>query len=176
MEFELLGWPSEGPTLDLHHERFAYAGNFVTPRTGKTVVRAGGSVVGAVAFNEDYARSGTVRLRYVTVREDRRGEGIGPQLLRFTAELLRDRFEDVFIAVNNPIAYQACYRAGFVSTGEESGMAELLLRYAPEKERSSSRYQDGFEVFRDRDLPETQRAVISRHADRLPPPIVSCPK
>lgn len=175
MDFDYLGSVDDGPTLELDHEQFAYAGNFRLPKTGKTVVRDDGSVIGAVAFNADRARENAVRLRYVTVREDRRGEGIGPQLLRFTGTRLRDRYDDVLIAVNNPIAYQACYRAGFGWTGEESGMAELLLRYDPEHERSADRYRDGLAVFQDRDLPQAQQAILDRYLDSEPPAIVPVP-
>lgn len=161
MEFDVLGDQEEGPTLDLDHERFAYAGNFVMSTTGKSVVRNDGVLVGAVAFNEDRTDAKTVRLRYVTVREDRRGEGIGPRLLRFTADRLTDQgYETVEIAVNNPIAYRACYRAGFVWTGEESGIAELLLGYAPSTDPDHERYRDGLELFGERELPDEHRAIL----------------
>ena len=39
MEYVLLGWPPDGPTLRLDHRRFAYAGKFVMSTTGKAVVR-----------------------------------------------------------------------------------------------------------------------------------------
>lgn len=176
MAFELIGYPEDGPTLDLDHEQFAYAGKFVMSDTGKTVVRTGGEIVGAVAFNEDRSRSDTYRLRYVTVREDRRGEGIGPRLLRFTAANLVHRAETVLIAVNNPIAYIACYRAGFVSTGEETGLAEILLRYAPETNRSAQTYTEGLSIFQQRDLPQRQLSVLNQHLDSEPPEVVSVPE
>ncbi len=172
MEFLLLGPPADGPTLDLDHERFAYAGKFVTPRTGKTVARDG-TVVGAAAFDEEHTEGNVARIRYITVRADRRGEGIGSRLLRFTAEKPCERFDEVAIAVNNPVAYRACYRAGFVWTAEETGIAELRLRYTPDTARSAERYRAGLAVFADRDLPADQRAVLSR--DELPP-VVDCPR
>jgi len=172
MEFKLLGSPTEGPTLDLDHERFAYAGKFVMSDTGKTVARDGGTLVGAVAFSEDRSDSTAVRLRYVTVRRDRHGEGIGSRLLRFTATLLADDYDRVLIAANNPIAYRACYRAGFVFTGRETGIAELLLAYNPMVQDRGDRYRDGLDVFRDRDLPEKHRAVLDQ---REPPPVVDVP-
>jgi GNAT superfamily N-acetyltransferase len=176
MELEIRGYASDGPTLDLDHRVFPYAGKFVMSRTGKSVATENGHIVGAVAFSEDHADSDAVRLRYVTVREDRRGEGIGPRLLRFTAEQLLDRYERVLIAVNNPIAYQACYRAGFVFTGEETGVAELLLSYDPSVERSSETYSAGFGLFEGRDLPEHQRAVLDRHDGSEPPQCVDAPE
>jgi len=175
MRFELRGRPPDGPTLDLDHRAFAYAGKFVMSGTGKSVATEGGAVVGAVAFSEDRSDPAAVRLRYVTVHEDRRGEGIGPRLLRFTAAELRAEYERVLIAVNNPIAYQACYRAGFVFTGEETGMAEVLLRYDPDGDRATAAYAAGFEVFEARDLPDDQLAVIDRHRGAEPPPVVDSP-
>lgn len=173
MEFELLGGATAEPKLTLDHERFAYAGKFVMP-SRKTVARADGELVGAVAFSEDHADESAVRLRYVTVREDRRGEGIGPRLLRFTAARVADQYETVLIAANNPIAYQACYRAGFVYTGEQTGIAELLLRYQPGS-RERDAYRAGFAVFQERELPAPHAAVCERHADGDPPAVVADP-
>jgi len=131
MECILLGWPPDGPTLSLDHERFAYAGKFVMSATGKAVAREDGTV-GAVAFSADRTDETCLRLRYVTVRDDRRGEGIGPRLLRFVSERAREHgYESVRIAVNNPFAYEACSRAGFAFTGQETGLAELVLDYRP---------------------------------------------
>lgn len=168
LEFERLGSPTAGPTLDLDHEEFAYAGKFVMSDTGKTVAHDDGALVGAVAFSEDRSDPTAVRLRYVTVRRDRHGEGIGSRLLGFTASLLAEEYEQVLIAANNPIAYRACYRAGFVFTGRETGIAELVLAYDPTAGRKSDRYRDGLDVFRDRDLPEKHRAVL----EQVEPPSV----
>jgi GNAT superfamily N-acetyltransferase len=175
MEFEILGDEPDGPTLELDYREFAYAGKFVMSSTGKSVARADGDIVGAVAFSEDHSDPGAVRLRYVTVREDRRGEGVGARLLRFTAAALADRYDRVLIAVNNPIAYQSCYRAGFAFTGEETGIAELLLAYDPEGGRSAETYRTGLQTFETRDLPEKQRAVVADHSDGEPPPVVDVP-
>lgn len=174
VEYDVLGWPDGDPPLNLDHEVFAYAGKFIMTSTGKTVVRDAGEIVGAVAFSPDHDDSGCLRLRYVTVREDRRGEGIGPRLLRFTAATLQARCERVDIAVNNPIAYQAAVRAGFVWTGQETGLAELRMRYDPDS-RSVEQYQAGWSVFRDRTLPDEQRAVLERHCDATPPTLVEVP-
>lgn len=170
MEFVLLGDESK---LTLDHEQFAYAGKFVMS-SRKAVAREDGELVAAIAFSEDHAETSAVRLRYVTVREDRRGEGIGPRLLRYTAAQLREQYDEVLIAANNPIAYQACYRAGFVFTGEETGIAELLLRYQP-GERDSDRYRAGFTIFQDRELPEPHQGIIDRHGDGDPPAVVADP-
>lgn len=178
MEFELLGGESAGPTLRLDHEQFAYAGKFVMSSTGKTVVREDDELLGAVAFSSDTDDESTVRLRYVTVREDRRGEGIGPRLLRFTAEILSEQYARVTIAVNNPIAYEACYRAGFVSTGEETGLAELVLAYDPSAytpRPDGERYREGLELFSQRDLPPAHRGILDRHGESEPPTVVDTP-
>jgi ribosomal protein S18 acetylase RimI-like enzyme len=174
MRFEITGLPPDGPTLELDHREFAYAGKFVMSSTGKSVARDGAEVVGAVAFSGDRSDPDAVRLRYVTVREDRRGEGIGPRLLRFTAEELAATCDRVVIAVNNPMAYQACYRDGFGFTGEETGMAELLLCYRPD-DGDGARYAAGLREFRDRELPDAHRAVLDRRLGSDPPPVVEAP-
>lgn len=179
MEFAVLGWPPDGPQLRLDHEQFRYAGKFVMTQTGKAVAREDG-IVAAVAFNLDHTDDGTLRLRYVTVRDDRRGEGIGPRLLRFTAERARERgFQSVLIAVNNPFAFEAAYRAGFVFTGEATGLAELLCRYlgdpAPAETPAdrAGRYRAGLDRYRERDLSEAETAFLDGRSD--PPSVVPDP-
>lgn len=168
MELELLGWPPDGPTLRLDHRRFSYAGKFVMSATGKAVAREGGELVGAVAFNEDRTDPTTLWLRYVTVREDRRGGGIGPRLLAFARDRARERgYERVRIAVNNPFAYEACYRAGFGYTGRRTGIAELVLEHPDE--RSTERYRAGLDEFRERDLSADEEAFLDRRRGADPP-------
>lgn len=163
MKFELLGRPPDGPTLSLDYREFAYAGKFVMSSTGKTVAREGGEILGALAFSPDHDDPAVVHLRYVTVRDDRQGEGIGSRLLRFSAETLQGApYETVTIAVNNPLAYQACYRAGFAFTGRETGIAELVMTYTPDEHRSSRAYRDGLKRFEERDLPQPQQAALER--------------
>lgn len=167
MDYRILGYPSDDPVLELDYREFAYAGKFVMSKTGKSVVLDGDTIVGAVAFSADHDDSTLGHLRYVTVRDSRQGEGIGSRLLRFTAEELReDTYETVTIAVNNPVAFRACYRAGFVATGEETGIAELVLRYAPETDRDEKQYQQGLAVFGGRDLPTAQESVLT--LDEMP--------
>jgi len=181
MEFELLGSESAGPTLRLDHEHFAYAGKFVMSSSGKTVAREDGEILGAVAFSEDHDDSETVHLRYVTVREDRRGKGIGPRLLRYTAALLRGdipaeppTYDEVLIAANNPIAYRACYRAGFGYIGEQTGIAELLLAYRPETQ-DAARYEEGLRSYAERSLPAEQSNALQRFLDEGLPVMVDVP-
>ncbi|MDR9381632.1 MAG: GNAT family N-acetyltransferase, partial [Natronomonas sp.] len=111
MDPVLLGWPSDGPTLRLDYRRFSYAGKFVMSNTGKAIIRDpersgtansefDDDVLAAVAFNADRTDSTTLWLRYVTVREDRRGEGLGPRLCRFAVDRADDRgYDRVRIAV-----------------------------------------------------------------------------
>ena len=168
MQYCILGDANDGPTLRLDYREFAYAGKFVMSNTGKSVAfestvhddPAPKDIVGAVAFSPSHDNEETVRLRYVSVRESRRGEGIGSRLLRYTAEWLGNQYNMVAIAVNNPVAYRACYRAGFSYSGTETGIAELLMHYEPSGDRDRERYLDGLAVFRDRDLPPEHCAAL----------------
>ena len=193
VEVAILGGPDGGPSLHLDHERFAYAGKFVTSSTGKAVVRVpgrsgdaeewdgvgDGDVLAAASFDLDRTDSSVVRIRYVTVRRDRRGEGLGARLLDFLAGYVlgEERSEsapppadvsEVLIAVNNPFAYQAAYRAGFGYTGERTGLAELVL--ARPGDRSTGAYRRGISAFRERDdLDEAGRAFIDEREESGPP-------
>jgi GNAT superfamily N-acetyltransferase len=222
MEYVLLGWPADGPTLTLDYREFSYAGKFVMSNTGKALVREEGptgaprderagdggadsgppvtedgdaadDVVAAAAFNEDRTDAGVCWIRYITVREDRRGDGIGPRLAAFVAERARDRgYDRARIAVNNPFAYQALYRAGFRFTGEETGVAELVLDRPlgesvgederDETEDSRATYQAGLDVYRERDddpeahdLSEDERAFLEEKRDAQPPDPIEAP-
>jgi GNAT superfamily N-acetyltransferase len=168
VDLELLGWPPDGPTLRLGHERFAYAGKFVMSDTGKAVVRADGDVVAAASFSPDRTDEDVLRIRYVTVRADRRGEGLGPRLAEFVVQRARERgFAVVKIAVNNPFAYEALYRAGFRYTGERTGIAELVLarrcdQTATRTDEGAPSYSAGLEQFGERDLTDAERAFVER--------------
>lgn len=170
MEFVVLGWPPDGPTLRLDHDDFAYAGKFVLSDTGKAVAREEGTLVAAVAFSPDRTDADVLKLRYVTVRRDRQGGGIGPRLLRFVADRARDRdVSTVEIAVNNPYAYEAAVRAGFAYTGDRTGLAELVLRDGPETTRAEPTYRDGLNAFTERDLDQPLAAFVDRaHRTGLP--------
>ncbi len=179
MEYAVLGWPPDGPKLRLDHEQFSYAGKFVMTNTGKAVARervdGEDRLVAAVAFNEDRTDADTLWLRYITVRHDRRGEGIGPRLARFVAERARDRgYETVTIAVNNPFAFEALYRAGFCYTGDETGVAELVLAFpcAP----TEANYQTGLDVYRERDLSAAEERFLAERRDATPPAVVDPPR
>ncbi|QLD88076.1 GNAT family N-acetyltransferase [Natronomonas salina] len=182
MEIEVLGWPPDGPTLRLDYRRFSYAGKFVMSNTGKAVVREPNAatdsewddaVLAAVAFNEDRTDPSTLWLRYVTVRDDLRGEGLGPRLCRFVSDRAAERgYDRVRIGVNNPYAYEALYRAGFAFTGEDTGVAELVLerptsQVAPD--RSAETYQAGLDRYRERDLSDAEVAFLARKTGSEPP-------
>jgi len=173
MEFALLGWPEDDHPLRLDHRQFAYAGKFVMTSTGKAVVGDDG-VVAAAAFDADRTDSDTLCVRYVTVRRDRRGEGVGPRLLRFVRERADERgYDRLTIGVNNPFSYQAAYRAGFCFTGTETGIAELTLEWPGD--RSPERYRAGLAVFRERDLADEEEAFLDEKLDSEPPPVVAVP-
>ncbi|RQG89900.1 N-acetyltransferase [Natrarchaeobius halalkaliphilus] len=210
MEYELLGWPPDGPTLRLDYERFSYAGKFVMSNTGKAVARTEddeaserldlngdtdgerdhdvGRIVAAAAFNEDRTDDETLWIRYVTVDRAHRGDGIGPKLLSLVRErALKRGYDRLRIAVNNPFAYEALYRTGFVYTGETTGIAELLLEYpspleldersgdgvadsqSRHKDVRFERYQAGLEEFRERDLSEAEERFLEDRRERTPP-------
>jgi len=176
--FEVLGWPSDGPTLRLDHREFAYAGKFVMSGTGKAVLRptAGDAVtespagdeydhdvLAAVSFDADRTDPRCLVLRYVTVRRDRRGEGLGPALVLALLDRVEDgAFDRARIAVNNPFAYEALYRAGFSYTGERSGLAEVVLERplgAP-ADPDPERYRAGLDAIAERELAEEERAFL----------------
>lgn len=167
LAFELQGW-SQAPALVLDHECFAYAGQFRTPTTGKAVVTDDGTVVAAAAVSEDRTDAATLRIRYLTVRTSRRGERIGPRLVAFVRKRAHAAgYRRVTAAVNNPIAYEAFYRAGFVYTGNQAGIESLLLTAPPPGDPAS--YREGLGALAHQSLPEHHRAVLQRGLRRGPP-------
>ncbi|WP_324661803.1 GNAT family N-acetyltransferase [Haloarcula sediminis] len=173
MEFALLSWPEDDHPLRLDYREFAYAGKFVMTSTGKAVVGDDG-VVAAAAFDADRTDPETLCIRYITVRRDRRGEGLGPRLLRFVRERAGERgYRRVTIGVNNPFSYQAAYRAGFAFTGAETGLAELTLEWPGD--RSQAQYRAGLAVFRQRDLSADEDAFLAEKLDSEPPDVVEAP-
>lgn len=171
MEFHVLGDAEAGPTLNLDHRHFAYAGKFVMSNTGKAVLTNEGEILGAVAFNEDRTDPEAVWLRYVTVRDDRQGEGLGPRLCRSVTQYLHaNAYERVRIAVNNPAAYEALYKAGFGYTGRETGIAELVLEHP--SQQSTDGYRAGYDVFAARELNGPEATLVERNRDAHPPTVV----
>ncbi|MFB6299056.1 MAG: GNAT family N-acetyltransferase [Halobacteriales archaeon] len=174
MEYSVLGGPDAGPTLRLDHRNFSYAGKFVMSNTGKAVACEDDAIIAAAAFNRDRTDDGVVWLRYITVRADRRGEGIGARLAAFLCDQL-DAIADRFrIAVNNPFAYEAMYKAGFNYTGERTGIAEVVLEYPADP--TPTAYREGLTLFTDREgLDQTERAFIHRKRERGPPDRIEPP-
>jgi hypothetical protein len=173
MDVVVLGDADGGPPLRLDHEAFAYAGKFVMTNTGKALARERGSVVGAAAFNRDRTDADVVWVRYVTVREGGRGDGTGAALLdRLGARMLSgdhpSAFSQIRIAVNNPFAYEAAYKAGFGYAGERTGLAELVLERP--SDRDPDAYRTGIEAFGERsDLTGEERRFVSARRERDPP-------
>ena len=169
MEYVWLGDAQAGPTIRLDHRVFSYAGKFVMSTTGKAIIEVDGDVVAAISFNDDRTDPSQAWLRYLTVHRSHRGEGYGPRLAGAVSQrLLADRYERVLIAVNNPFAYEALYRAGFGYTGRETGIAELVL--ARPSDRSTEQYQDGYAKFSSREsLAEEEMTFIERKRGTKPP-------
>ncbi len=129
------------------------------------------NVLAAVAFNQDRTDPGVLWLRYVTVRDDLRGEGLGSRLAAFVTERARKRgFRRVRIAVNNPFAYEALYKAGFAYTGRQTGLAELVLEFPGERDRPT--YQCGLDVYRERDLSDIETEFLDAKEGIGPPELV----
>jgi GNAT superfamily N-acetyltransferase len=171
MEFEVVGWPPDGPTLDLPWREFSYAGKFVMTNTGKAVLRENGQLLGALSFNEDRTDGDVAWIRYISVRKDRRGDAIGSRLARATCGmLLEDGYRAVRIAVNNPFAYESMYKAGFGFTGEETGVAEFVLERPPPDVEDG--YAAGLEQFLERDLAPKEATFVQEKLERGPPDTV----
>jgi GNAT superfamily N-acetyltransferase len=132
-------------------------------------------VVAAVACNADRTDESVVWLRYVTVRRDRRGEGIAPRLTRFVAARAPERFETARIAVNNVFSYHALWKAGFADTGRETGLAERVLERPTDAAAPSdaAQYRAGLRSFDERDLSDGEAAFLARKRDADPPERVS---
>lgn len=184
VEFVLLGWPVDGPTIRLDHREFAYAGKFVTADTGKAIVRDPAipdssdeydrEILAAASFSPDRTDDTIEWLRYVDVRADHRGEGLGARLARYAVERILDRDTDtVRIAVNNPFAFHALYKAGFGFTGAEAGLAEVIL--STDSPHTAETYQAGLAIFADRDLPQEACAFLASKAGGDPPELVADP-
>ena len=202
MFHRLLGWPPDGPRLRLDYRAFAYAGKFQGPDTGVTVTldpqatptaelelsEAGPPpadppvdrawttpdepVVAAVACNADRTDESVVWLRYVSVRRDRRGEGIAPRLAAFTAARAADAgFETARIAVNNVFSYDALWKAGFRDTGRETGLAERVLERptATPAPADPETYRAGLRAFADRERSEAEASFLARRRASGPP-------
>lgn len=175
MEFELLGWSDDGRTIALDHRQFSYAGKFRMSATGKAVIRDEGEIVAAASFSPDRTDEMHCWIRYLTVRNDRKGERLGSRLAATTRRWLVDTdFERVSIAVNNPFAYVACYRAGFAWTGDETGLAELVL--SSSEPRCESSFVAGLNRYlATRSLAAAERSYIAARSTRGLPDRIEIP-
>lgn len=164
-EHEFVGWSDTA--LELDEDEFAYAGKFRVP-SGKAVTRAKGEgededgIVAALSFSPDRADSDAVRVRYIAVREDLHGEGIGSSLLDFAANRLLERYEAVRISVNNPYSYAAARKAGFGWTGDETGLAELVMERPCEDDE---RHEGALRLFAERDLSDEEEEYVKKKLD-----------
>lgn len=202
MEFALLGWPASAPRLRLDYRRFSYAGKFVTSNTGIAVIRAGDGtpqsdsqldplpdgvdaadfaddILAAVSFSPDRTDETTLVIRYLTVRNDLRGSGreLGPKLAVFlTAKAADGGYDRMRIAVNNAFSFHALYKAGFAYTGQQTGLAELVLTRPVDAPAAATpaAYQRGLELFRERDgLSAPEREFLTNRVDAEPPELIS---
>jgi GNAT superfamily N-acetyltransferase len=133
------------------------------------------AVLAAVAFGADRTDPDTLWIRYVTVRDDRQGGGLGPRLLAFVRDRADERgYDRVRIGVNNAFSYEAAYRAGFGWTGEETGLAELVCEWPAPGGRSGERYRTGLDRFRDpdREPSEAERSFLETRVGADPPAII----
>lgn len=209
MEFRLLGWPEDGVVIRLDHREYAYAGKFVMSSTGKAIALGGAGAdnrgeagdasddpgefqvpddpkreyvapAGAVAFNEDRRDPESLWLRYVTVRRERRGEGIGPRLCVFVVARAAERgYERVRIAVNNAYSYEALHKAGFAWTGRETGIAEVVLERPAGVPAAvdPATYREGLATIAAReDVDPEERAFAERNRERGPPAVDGLPE
>lgn len=160
IEHEVIGYSETTLELD---DSFAYAGKFRVPN-GKAVSREeDGGVVAALSFSPDHADEDAVRVRYFAVREDRRGEGIGSELLGHASDRLLDReHAKVRISVNNPYALEAAHKAGFGWTGDTAGLAELVMQRPLSEVDREKRHSAALRRFAERDLTDDEDAFVRR--------------
>jgi len=178
VKFVLLAGPTGDATLDLDHREFPLAGDFVQPR-GVAVAREPSgegdpNVVAATAFDPDRAADDTARIRAITVRANRRGEGIGARLAAFTRAALHGRgWDRILIAVATPVAYHALHKADFADTGETTGLRERLLLHPPPD--APVPYATGLRWYLDHDPAFAERAFVAERAAASPPDPVPVP-
>ena len=135
------------------------------------------AILAAIAFSPDRTDSSTLKIRYLTVRDDLRGSGqqLGPQLVGFLTARAAAGYDRIAIAVNNVFSYHALYKAGFTYTDRETGLAELVLARptGTPAVASLSGYQRGLNVFREREgLSAAEREFLAAHDDAEPPPVL----
>jgi GNAT superfamily N-acetyltransferase len=169
VRIEIRGTPEGGPPVDLDHNKFRYAGKFNMTTTGKALLFDREECGGVISFSTDRSCNNRIWVRYISVRDDYQASGIGPRFLRTTVTELLDHAQTIRIAVNNPFAYVAAYKAGFVFTGKQTGIAELLLEHPGTL--TIDVYRTGLELFRDADhLSAVERSFVEeKFTEPLPP-------
>ena len=136
-------------------------------------------VLAAITFSPDRTDPSTLKIRYLTVRDDLRGDGqqLGPQLVAFLiSKAAAAGYDRIAIAVNNAFSYHALYKAGFTYTDRETGLAELVLDrpIGEPAVASQSGYQRGLDVFREREgLSAAEIEFLSDHSNAVPPRLLS---
>ena len=136
-------------------------------------------VLAAITFSPDRTDPSTLKIRYLTVRDDLRGDGqqLGPRLVAFlTTRAAAAGYDRIAIAVNNAFSYHALYKAGFTYTDRETGLAELVLDrpIGEPAVGSQSCYQRGLDVFREREgLSTAETEFLGDHSDAAPPGLLS---
>ena len=95
----------------------------------------------------------------------------GKAVVREADEATDRGYDRVRIAVNNPFAYEALYRAGFGFTGEETGLAELVLERPADRPagRDADAYRAGLDRFRARDLSAAETKFLDGRRGADPP-------
>jgi len=135
-------------------------------------------VLAAITFSPDRTDPSTLKIRYLTVRDDLRGDGqqLGPQLVAFlTSKAAAAGYDRIAIAVNNAFSYHALYKVGFTYTDRETGLAELVLDrpIGEPAVASQSGYQRGLDVFREREgLSAAEIEFLSDHSNAVPPTLL----
>ena len=135
-------------------------------------------ILAAIAFSPDRTDRSTLKIRYLTVRDDCRGDGqqLGPRLVAFlTSKAAAAGYDRIAIAVNNVFSYHALYKAGFTYTDRETGLAELVLDrpIGEPAVASQSGYQRGLNVFREREgLSAAETEFLAAHTDAVPPELL----
>jgi hypothetical protein len=136
------------------------------------------NILAAIAFSPDRTDRSTLKIRYLTVRDDLRGDGqqLGPRLVVFlTSKAATAGYDRIAIAVNNAFSYHALYKAGFSYTDRETGLAELMLDRPIDKSAvaSQSGYQRGLDVFREREgLSTAETEFLAAYDDAEPPALL----
>jgi hypothetical protein len=136
------------------------------------------NILAAIAFSPDRTDRSTLKIRYLTVRDDLRGDGqqLGPRLVAFLiSKAATAGYDRIAIAVNNAFSYHALYKAGFSYTDRETGLAELMLDRPIDKPAvaSQSGYQRGLDVFREREgLSTAETEFLAAYDDAEPPALL----